>query len=177
MIVFKRNDHGDFFMYKWTPEVRARVRELLLNDGFNDIRFGASAFYFQIYDDAGVKLFLSKKNRDFSYAMQKAAFKNGIAPWVSDRFEFPFLVVSHYPNQPDTLLDAYKREVHGYLTQHAPTIADTESEYSIEQYADLMATMEEMGMNTSDLNEKNMSLIENRLVCIDFDTLSQKRSY
>lgn len=164
-------------MYKWTPEVRARVRELLLDDSFGDIRFGASAFYFQIYDDAGVKLFLNKKNRDFSYAMQKAGYLKGIAPWVSDRFEFPFLVVSHYPYRPDTLLDAYKREVHGYLTQHTPTIADTQEEYTIEQYADLMATMHEMGLETSDLNEKNMSLVENRLVCIDFDVLSQKKSY
>lgn len=164
-------------MYKWTPEVRTRVRELLLDDKFDDIRFGASAIYMQIYDDAGVKLFLNKKNRDFSYAMQKAAFNKGIGPWVSDRFEFPFFVISHYPSRPDELLDAYKRDVHGYLTQHAPTIDDTESEYTIEQYADLMAKMQEMGLDTSDLNEKNMSLVDNRLICIDFDVLSQKKSY
>lgn len=160
-------------MVKWSSELKEKIKNLLFDSEFCDITFGSSAIYFPINEKgAGVKLFLEKDNRDFSFNRQLKAFEANIAPWVTDKFEFECLVISC--GEKDKLLrDAYKRDIYGYITQHAPTIDDTDRQYTSEQFSDLVSTMIDIGLSPSDLDERNLAFIEDRLVCVDFDRLSQ----
>lgn len=161
-------------MRKWGVGIKKSIEKILLSDDCSNISFGSSAIFIPIDASMGAKVFVDERNRDFSYSLQKLAFSKDIGPEVGDKFQFNFFVVNCDPGWKG-LRDAGKRPLYGYLTQNTPTIDDTGEKYSKKQMEFLISKMGELGMSDYDVIDRNLAIVEDRLICVDFDLCSQRK--
>lgn len=124
---------------------------------YRGAKYGSMCMFVRISKTRGVKLYNTRRERDYAYKLQKKAYKAGVGPKVYDCFKLEDYLYSKSEG------GYYK---YGYKTQIANVriVPDDDS-----RMVDLVNTMAMYGFETGDVCWPNTGFIGKRLVCIDFD--------
>ena len=130
-------------------------------------KYGTNTLYVPLDKKTGVKLFPTKRLRDFAYNAQLKAYNAGIGPALYDKFEFDDATIKGWFYQ----LDHYHgckfktSKVYGLITQKAriPTF------YISLGLDEVKSTLNKIGLRkVANDCDFNVGFINRRLVCIDF---------
>lgn len=115
---------------------------------------GAECVFVRLSDKLGLKLYSTRRQRDYAYRTQKLAAKYGIGPDVKCLAKSEGLVHPH----SGTLCKW------GYITELVEI-----RQLSYQEFDQLVALMEEIGLSTIDLATcANVGIKNGKPVCIDF---------
>lgn len=126
----------------------------------SDVKHGAYTIFVKLKNGrVGVKLFLSKEDRDIAFMHQCKAYKCKLGPRAIKTFEF-------YDSDFDT-------EFYCYTTEVVKTLADKPFTDNVRRridalMCDLEIKMADAGLNPWDIHRKNVGISQGELICIDF---------
>ena len=140
---------------------RKEIIDLFLRTAFIEgKRFpvGRSCTYIQLNDELGVKCYIHDPvNRNHSFKTQKKLYKLKLAPKA--HFKFDFRIPFFKPGKRKCY------QINCFVTQHAEKCG---GEY-LKQLPELYAALQQNGMSTHDIAQRNCGLINNKLIIIDCD--------
>lgn len=141
----------------------SEICQLTLERQFN-YKEGSECRFIPINDKIGIKTYRSKRERDFAFRGQRIGFKHKIAPRASTRFTL------------EGTASSYK---YGYITRTVKTLTydaflDKKQNDKVfyESFLYLVKQLQNCGLSTGDLDQRNVGFLNKRLLCIDFGELS-----
>jgi hypothetical protein len=158
----------------WTKtKKRAFIRGTFIN-----MESGCSCLFLHLTPKTGIKIYGSKRDRDYAYNMQKKAHDLGIGPAIGDMIQIgskrnaEFFAIRRYLmlDCPFNWSENVRAPFYGYITEivHIPNDGICLDKMDI-----LEKLMKESGFATGDVGYcHNVGLINDKAVCYDFDTVS-----
>lgn len=132
---------------------------------------GCSANYIRWTKYVGLKLFLSKRDRDRAYAVQGLAASHGLGPKVGPKLVDVELIFSDMTD-PDMVPILRTRKWYGYFTEHLPPITRVWrlGPKRTRQEAEIIAALQAIGIYYEDLHKGNVSFARGKdnPIVIDF---------
>jgi hypothetical protein len=127
---------------------------------------GASCTYIKWTQYVGLKTYTDREERDQSVKLQRRAAKIGLAPKAGASFEFEITAIGYDCgcSAPEFSL----QKIYCYWTEHAP-MGRSAGYRAVDR---LDRELSKIGIEHTDLYDRNLGRIRGKLVCIDFDPAS-----
>jgi len=132
-------------------------------------RSGVSCTYLRWSKQTGLKLYMTKQERDRCAKAQAFAEGYKLAPKAGPSVEIELIQCLVRDDLWDKSPEFSTRKIYGYFTQHAPGVTGRTPWRRIEL---LEEQLSRIGIDNHDLCPNNVGLVGKRLVCIDFDSAS-----
>jgi len=147
----------------------------LKNHNFEEDLFGVSCRFIQLSPRIGLKLYLTKKEAKFAFLGQEKAYKKGLAPKLYSGVDrYVVRGIDEREGHEDNRI-LYRSEF-GFKTQIANpvldySLCDEYGNYS-RKYENFLSKVYEANIPDQDLHDDNLGLINNKIVIIDFCSVS-----